>query len=75
MVLQQRLEASGITDTVRKHASLASEADMKVQALEKLRAVHDDYQKLSNELIPAAEKSLVELRRQKDSLTETHEDV
>lgn len=48
---------------------------MKLQSLDKLRAVHDDHQKLVNELIPAAEKSLVELKREKEKLTDIHEDV
>jgi len=75
VILQQRVRASGYTDQLREHARHTAEAEMKVQSLDKLRAVHDDYQKLSNELIPAAEKNLVELRREKDKLTDAHEDV
>lgn len=73
--LQQRVKASGYSEQLREHARLTAEAEMKVQSLDKLRAVHDDHQKLVNELIPAAEKSLVELKREKEKLTDIHEDV
>lgn len=69
------MKASGYSEQLREHARLTAEAEMKVQSLDKLRAVHDDHQKLVNELIPAAEKSLVELKREKEILTDIHEDV
>lgn len=75
VILQQRVQSSDYTDQLREHARLTAEAEMKVQSLDKLRSVYDDHQRLSNELIPAAEKSLVELRREKEKLTDAHDDV
>lgn len=75
MILQQRINASSYTDKLRESAAKAQEAEVKVQQLDKLRAIHDDYQKLSNELIPAAEKNLDALRQEKARLTDAHEDV
>lgn len=75
MILQQRAKASNTADILRELAKGASEAEVKTQQLDKLRGVHDDYQKLSNELIPAAEKSLEELRQEKARVTDAHEDV
>lgn len=75
VILQQRVNASNSSDAMRVLAAKAQDADVKVQQLDKLRGVHDDYQKLSNELIPAAEKNLDELRQERARLTEAHEDV
>ena len=75
VILQQRVLASQSADTLRKLAEKASDAEVKVQQLDKLRPIYGDYQKLSNELIPAAEKNLEELRQEKARLTDAHEDV
>lgn len=74
-VRKQRINASSYTDKLRESAAKAQEAEVKVQQLDKLRAIHDDYQKLSNELIPAAEKNLDALRQEKARLTDAHEDM
>ena len=74
-ILQQRVSASNSSDKLRGLAAEATEADEKVQQLDKLRVVYDDYQKLSNELISAAEKNLEELKQEKARLADAHEDV
>lgn len=74
-VKKQRVNASNSSDAMRVLAAKAQDADVKVQQLDKLRGVHDDYQKLSNELIPAAEKNLDQLRQERARLTEAHEDM
>ncbi|KAG0587113.1 hypothetical protein KC19_2G141300 [Ceratodon purpureus] len=74
-VKKQRVLASQSADTLRKLAEKASDAEVKVQQLDKLRPIYGDYQKLSNELIPAAEKNLEELRQEKARLTDAHEDM
>ncbi len=75
LFLQQRMKASSTAEKLRHYAALVADAETRVQQLDKLRVVHDDYQKLVGDLIPATEAALKQLLEEKPRLTEVHEDV
>ncbi len=69
------MKASSTAEKLRHYAALVANAETRVQQLDKLRVVHDDYQKLVGDLIPATEAALKQLLEEKPRLTEVHEDV
>lgn len=73
--VQQRVKASSTADRLRDLATQSSDAEIKVQQLEMLRVVQEDYQKLVKELIPAAEKALDQLAEEKARFSDAHDDV
>ncbi|CAK9190573.1 unnamed protein product [Sphagnum troendelagicum] len=73
-VKKQRMKASSTAEKLRHYAALVANAETRVQQLDKLRVVHDDYQKLVGDLIPATEAALKQLLEEKPRLTEVHED-
>ncbi|KAJ7547995.1 hypothetical protein O6H91_08G112800 [Diphasiastrum complanatum] len=55
-VKKQRMKSSSTGERLRELASQFSVADTKVQYLEKLRPIYEEYQKITSDLLPAAEK-------------------
>lgn len=73
--LQQRAKASTTGDHVKALAAESSNADSIFQQLDKLRSVFEEYTKLTDEIIPLAEKSLQEFTEELEQKSEALDDV
>lgn len=53
----------------------SSNADFQFQQLDKIRMVYEEYDKISKETIPLAERNLKELNEELDQQNQAHDDV
>ncbi|MCO5576260.1 hypothetical protein L7F22_030069 [Adiantum nelumboides] len=74
-VKKQRIKSSSTADRLRELASHYSQAESKVQQLEKLRPVYEDYTKLVVNTVPATEKLIAELQEDYESKSHTLHDL
>nr|VDC88720.1 unnamed protein product [Brassica oleracea] len=74
-VKKQRAKASTTGDHVKALAAESSNADSIFQQLDKLRSVFEEYTKLTDEIIPLAEKSLQEFTEELEQKSEALDDV
>ncbi|KAF8096059.1 hypothetical protein N665_0318s0012 [Sinapis alba] len=74
-VKKQRAKASTTGDHVKALAAESSNADSIFQQLDKLRSVFEEYTKLTDEIIPLAEKSLQEYTEELEQKSEALDDV
>ncbi|KAF8056799.1 hypothetical protein N665_1267s0002 [Sinapis alba] len=74
-VKKQRAKASTTGDHVKALAAESSNADSIFQQLDKLRSVFEEYTKLTDEVIPLAEKSLQEYTEELEQKSEALDDV
>lgn len=72
---QQRVKSSSTADRLRELASHFSQAESKVQQLEKLRPVYEDYTKLVMSTVPATEKLIADLQEEHESKSRALNDV
>lgn len=72
---QQRVKASTTGEQAKVLAAESSNADSIFQQLDKLRSVFEEYSKLTNEIIPEAEKSLQEYTEEFEQKSEALDDV
>ena len=73
--LQQRIKSSSTADHLRELASHYTQAEAKVQQLEKLRPLYEDYVKLVLKTVPATEKITMELEQELESKSQALNDV
>ncbi|XP_020884073.1 DNA repair protein RAD50 [Arabidopsis lyrata subsp. lyrata] len=74
-VKKQRVKASTTGEQLKKLAVESSNADSVFQQLDKLRAVFEEYSKLTSEIIPLAEKSLQEHTEELGQKSQALDDV
>ncbi|XP_056858018.1 DNA repair protein RAD50-like [Raphanus sativus] len=74
-VKKQRAKASTTGDHVKALAAESSNADSIFQQLDNLRSVFEEYTKLTDEIIPLAEKSLQEFTEELEQKSEALDDV
>ncbi|CAA7027279.1 unnamed protein product [Microthlaspi erraticum] len=74
-VKKQRVKATTTGQHAKALAAESSNADSIFQQLDKLRSVFEEHSKLTNEIIPQAEKSLQEYREELDQKSEALDDV
>ncbi|KAI5081778.1 hypothetical protein GOP47_0001521 [Adiantum capillus-veneris] len=74
-VKKQRIKSSSTADRLRELASHYSQAESKVQQLEKLRPVYEDYTKLVLNTVPATEKLIAELQEDYESKSRALHDL
>ncbi|KAG2332824.1 hypothetical protein Bca52824_004004 [Brassica carinata] len=74
-VKKQRAKASTTGDHVKALAAESSNADSIFQQLDKLRSVFEEHTKLTDEIIPLAEKSLQEYTEELEQKSEALDDV
>ena len=73
--LQQRVKSSSTADHLRELASHYTQAEAKVQQLEKMRPLYEDYVKLVLKTVPATEKMTMELEQELESKSQALNDV
>lgn len=74
-VKKQRVKSSSTADRLRELASHYSQAESKVQQLEKLRPVYEDYVKLVLNTVPSSEKLIADLEQEHESKSHTLNDL
>ncbi|CAH2059850.1 unnamed protein product [Thlaspi arvense] len=74
-VKKQRAQASTTGEHLKVLATNSSNADSIFQQLDKLRSVFEEYSKLTNEIIPLAQKSLQEYTEELEQKSEALDDV
>ncbi|KAH6816239.1 DNA repair-recombination protein [Perilla frutescens var. frutescens] len=74
-VKKQRVKAASSSEQLKVLAVDSSNADFHFQQLEKLRMVYEEYVKTGKELIPLAEKNLLELNEELDLKNQALDDV
>jgi hypothetical protein len=73
--IQQRVKSSSTADHLRELASHYTQAEAKVQQLEKLRPLYEDYVKLVLKTVPTTEKMTVELEQDYQTKIQAMNDV
>jgi DNA repair protein RAD50 len=74
-IKKQRVKASSTGEHLKALAVESSNADSVFQQLDKLRAVFEEYSKLTTEIIPLAEKTLQEHTEELGQKSEALDDV
>lgn len=74
-VKKQRVKAASSAERIRSLAVESSEAESHFQQLERLHLMYEEYNKICKELIPNAEKNLIELKAELEQKTQALDDV
>lgn len=74
-VKKQRVKAASSAEHIKVLAMESSNADSRLQQIDKLRLVYEEYVKVGKESIPQAEKNLNELNEELDQKNQALDDV